>query len=271
MGALHMGHIQLVKQSKKENEFTYVSIFVNPSQFLPHEDLSKYPRQLLQDLDLLATHTPGVHAVFSPTIEEMYPGGSGNQSVWVDFEGADTGSAEGKIRPGHFRGVCTVVAKLLNLVRPTHAYFGQKDGMQCIVLNALIRDLCFPTTIRIVNTVRESDGLAMSSRNVYLTPTERARAIVLFHSLRTAQTAFVNEQFSTPTQMKQVVEAVLSKEPLASIQYISVASLLNGQEIEPQDSKLDFNHEYMLSIAVKVGNVRLIDNCILSKDKSRHI
>ena len=177
MGYLHAGHISLVEMARKENDITVVSIFVNPTQFGPNEDLSRYPRDLDRDLGML--QAAGVDWVFTPAGEEIYPSG---YSTYVDVRGV-TEPLEGAARPGHFQGVATVVAKLFNLVQPSRAYFGQKDAQQVAVIRQMVRDLNFPLDLVVGETLREKDGLAMSSRNVYLNPEERQAALVLYRSL----------------------------------------------------------------------------------------
>jgi pantoate--beta-alanine ligase len=251
MGALHDGHIALVRQAKAENDSVIVSIFVNPTQFNPNEDLSKYPRDIPRDLELL--RKAGVDLVFTPTPEQVYPKGF---QTWVNVEKVSQG-LEGERRPGHFRGVATVVAKLFNLSQPQKAYFGQKDAQQAAVIKCMTRDLNFPISIRICPTVRESDGLAMSSRNVYLTPEQRAAAAVIRRSLLAASLAYENGE-REPNNLRIVIRKTLETQPLAHADYVSIADVVTLQEIE---SKAD--NPILLSLVVQFGSTHLLDNMLL--------
>jgi pantoate--beta-alanine ligase len=250
MGYLHEGHLSLARRAREACASVVASIFVNPTQFGSNEDLSKYPRDLDHDLRLLSE--AGVDLVWAPTAEIMYPPGF---QTWVTVEEL-THSLEGAVRPGHFRGVTTVVAKLFNGVQPHRAYFGQKDAQQAAVIRRMTRDLDFPVEIIIYPTVREKDGLAMSSRNNYLSPEERQAATILFRALSAAQTAYRNGERQAET-LRRVVREKVTSEPLAQLQYVSCADFETLQELEEVSGKA------LLSMAVFVGRTRLIDNFIL--------
>lgn len=252
MGALHAGHLALVERARRENDHVAVSIFVNPTQFAPGGDLAKYPRNL--ERDLAALEPLGVELVFAPTASEMYPP---DFQTYVTVEQV-TAPLEGAHRPGHFRGVATVVAKLLHILEPDRAYFGQKDAQQTVVIRQMVRDLAFPLELVICDTVREADGLAMSSRNVYLSPEERRAAPVLFRALNAAC-----EQFRAGKTDADVLRAtmhqVLAREPLAHVEYVSAADPATLRELERIDRAA------LLSLAVRFGTTRLIDNLLLSR------
>lgn len=251
MGALHAGHLSLVEQARAENDAVLVTIFVNPTQFAPHEDLSKYPRDLPRDLAML--EAAGVDLVFTPTPQVMYP--PGFQTV-VDVTKVSQG-LEGEHRPGHFQGVATVVAKLFNLVQADRAYFGQKDAQQAAVIRTMARDLNFLLEVVVCPTVRESDGLAMSSRNVYLTPEQRRAAPVLYRALQAAGAAYADGE-RQPDTLQQCVLDVLTAEPQAQMEYVSVCDARTLQNITTMiDTPL------LVSMAVKIGSTRLIDNYLL--------
>jgi pantoate--beta-alanine ligase len=250
MGFLHAGHISLVQRALAECASVVVSIFVNPTQFDPSEDLEKYPRDLPRDLALL--EAAGVDLVWSPTAEGMYPPGF---QTWVEVNGLTKG-LEGEIRPGHFRGVATIVAKLFNAVRPDKAYFGQKDAQQAAVVRRMARYLDFPIEIVICPTLREADGLAMSSRNTYLNPDERKAATVLFRALETARSAYDSGERNAEALCVLVRETV-AKEPLARLQYVSCANYDTLEELESVSGKA------LLSMAAYLGKTRLIDNFVL--------
>lgn len=250
MGYLHEGHLSLVRRSRAENDFTVVSIFVNPTQFGPHEDYDRYPRDMERDLSLLEKER--VDIVFAPSVEEMYPSDFG---TWVNVTGI-TEKLEGASRPGHFRGVTTVVTKLFNIVEPTRAYFGQKDAQQALVIKKMVRDLNMNLEIVVAPTVREPDGLAMSSRNVYLNPEERQAATVLYRALCLARELYEQGERNAETlrrRMRELIEA----EPRARIDYVSIASLDNLEELDRIDRPA------LVSLAVFLGPARLIDNIIL--------
>jgi pantoate--beta-alanine ligase len=250
MGALHDGHLSLVRRAKAECKSVAVSIFVNPTQFGPQEDLSKYPRDLPGDLALLAD--AGVDLVWTPTPVDMYPP---DFQTWVQVDGL-TLPLEGAIRPGHFRGVTTVVAKLFNAFQAQKAYFGQKDAQQAAVIRRMALDLNFPTEVIICPTLREDDGLAMSSRNRYLDPDERQAATVLYRALTSAKTAYKQGERNADA-LQKVVTDMVSSEPLAQLQYISCADYDSLQEVQQITGKT------LLSMAAFVGKTRLIDNFIL--------
>ena len=250
MGFLHAGHISLVELAKNEGETVVVSIFVNPTQFGPNEDLSAYPRDIPGDLEKLKK--AGADIVWLPAPEVMYPAGF---NTWVNIEGVSE-PLEGAARPGHFRGVATVVAKLFNAVAPDHAYFGQKDAQQVAVIKQMTRDLDFPIQIVVGPTVREADGLAMSSRNRYLTPEERSAATVLYRALEEARTAFTKGERSGDV-LRALMRETVNAEPLAEQQYASCAHPETLQELG------EVTNGALLSLAVYVGTTRLIDNIVL--------
>jgi pantoate--beta-alanine ligase len=250
MGFLHAGHISLVEAARAECDHVIASIFVNPTQFGPNEDLAKYPRDLPHDLALL--ETAGVDLVWTPSEEDMYPPGF---QTWVQVD-ALTSRLEGETRPGHFRGVTTVVAKLFNAVLPDKSYFGQKDAQQAAVVRRMTRDLDFPVEIVICPTKREPDGLAMSSRNTYLNPDERRAATILFRALGAAKSLFDSGERSAENLRTRVLETVAS-EPLAKLQYVSCADYDSLEELETVRGKA------LISMAIFMGKTRLIDNFIL--------
>lgn len=251
MGFLHEGHLELVRHAKQSCTSVVVSIFVNPTQFGPNEDLDAYPRNLERDLALLE----GVSAdlVWLPTPEVMYPPGF---QTWVEATEV-TLPLEGGFRPGHFKGVTTVVAKLFNAVRPDKAYFGQKDAQQVAVLQQMTHDLSYPIELVVVPIVREPDGLALSSRNIYLDAVQRQAATVLSRSLRAAEKAYLDGERSADA-IRKVIQATLDAEPLANPQYVSCADRVTLQEINGE-----ITNGALLSMAVYVGKTRLIDNWIL--------
>jgi pantoate--beta-alanine ligase len=251
MGALHAGHIALVQQARAENEAVIATIFVNPTQFAQNEDLSKYPRDIPRDLEML--RQAGVDLVFTPSAEQIYPTGF---QTWIEVAQVSQG-LEGERRPGHFRGVATVVAKLFNLTQPRRAYFGQKDAQQAAVIKRMTRDLNMPISIRVCPTVREADGLAMSSRNVYLTPEQRTAAAVIKRSLIAASTAYDNGERNA-TSLRVVMSSVLQSEPLAGVDYISIADAVTLHEIESNS-----NDPILVSLVVKMSSTRLLDNMLL--------
>jgi pantoate--beta-alanine ligase len=251
MGYLHEGHLSLVRAARGECASVVVSIFVNPAQFGPKEDLSTYPRDLPRDLSLLQAE--GVDLVWMPTAEVMYPPG---YQTWVTVEQV-AGPLEGAMRPGHFRGVATVVAKLFNAVQPQKAYFGQKDAQQAAVIRRMALDLNFPLEIVICPIQREPDGLAMSSRNVYLEPSERLAARVLSRALQAAREAYEGGERDS-NRLRELMKNTINAEPLARLQYISCADPGTLQEIEGP-----LEHKALLSMAVYIGKTRLIDNLVL--------
>jgi pantoate--beta-alanine ligase len=252
MGYLHEGHLILARRAKAECDHVAVSIFVNPAQFGPKEDLARYPRDLPRDLELLRAE--GVDLVLVPEVEEIYPPG---YSTYVDVENV-TATLEGARRPGHFRGVATVVCKLFNIVQPQRAYFGQKDAQQTVVIRQMVRDLSMPVEIVVVPTVREADGLAMSSRNVYLDAAQRPAAAVLFRGLQQVAGEYERGERNA-NLLRTALEQTLAQEPLAQVEYVSIADLLTLQEIDGL-----ITHGALVSLAVRFGATRLIDNVILS-------
>ena len=250
MGYLHQGHLSLVKQARTDNTAVVVSIFVNPTQFGPAEDFESYPRNMERDLDLLQKEKTDI--VFVPSNEEMYPE---EFCSWVEVQKI-TESLEGGCRPGHFKGVTTVVAKLFNIVEPTRAYFGQKDAQQAIVIKKMIADLNMNLEIIAVPTVRENDGLAMSSRNTYLNPQERQAATILFQALTLAQ-QLRKEGEKNANRLRQEMVSLISKEPLAEIDYVSITDTRTLEEL------VKIEQPALVSLAVKIGRTRLIDNIVL--------
>lgn len=247
MGCLHEGHLALVRQARRENSVVIASIYVNPSQFGPQEDFGVYPRDLDRDLELLRQE--GTDIVFAPPDDEMYPTVF---SSWVDVEKV-TERLEGASRPGHFRGVATIVTKLFNIVRPTTAYFGQKDAQQVAVIRRMAADLNMDLEIVTVPTVRESDGLAMSSRNIHLSAKERQAATILFKALALAQRlARSGEQDAE--KIRDQMAALVQGEPLAHLDYVSIADAENLEELSLLDRPA------VASLAVRIGKTRLIDN-----------
>jgi pantoate--beta-alanine ligase len=250
MGYLHAGHLSLVRRAHQECASVVVSIYVNPTQFGPQEDFTKYPRDLKRDLDLLRAEK--VDLVWTPGDEVMYPDG---YQTWVTVEHV-TQPLEGAIRQGHFRGVTTVVTKLFNACQPQKAYFGQKDAQQAAVIRRMTKDLDFPIEIVVCPIVREPDGLAMSSRNVYLDPNERKAAAVLSRGLFKASEAF-NAGEHEAASLRKVVLDILATEPLAKVQYVSCADPDNLQELEGKVER------GLISLAVFFGKTRLIDNVVV--------
>jgi pantoate--beta-alanine ligase len=250
MGALHEGHLSLVRAAQAACDFTVVSIYVNPSQFGPNEDLAKYPRTLENDITLLAGC--GTNVVFAPANDEVYRPG---HDTWVEV-GAVAKPLEGLCRPGHFRGVATIVLKLLNMVQPDAAYFGQKDYQQALVIRRMAADLDLPTAIRVCPIVREADGLAMSSRNRYLSLTARQRAIVLSKSLQRANELVASGERSAQIIMTQMRHILKTAED-AQIDYLV---LVDADTLEPVETVAG---RTLAALAVKVENTRLIDNCLL--------
>ena len=250
MGYFHEGHLFLVRRARAKNPLVAVSIFVNPTQFGPQEDFSSYPRDPQRDLDLLEKEQ--VDIVFMPPVAEMYPP-QFNSRVEVTKA---TERLEGASRPGHFRGVTTVCAKLFNIVQPTRVYFGQKDAQQAIVIKKMVLDLNMNLEIVTLPTVREPDGLAMSSRNTYLNPQERQAALVLYQALTLAQQLWSQGEKNAQTIRQQMTE-VIQKQPLAKIDYVSIA---NAETLDELDT---VKPPALVSLAVKIGKTRLIDNVVI--------
>jgi pantoate--beta-alanine ligase len=254
MGALHRGHLELIRAARADADAVLVSIFVNPLQFGAHEDLARYPRDLQRDLDLLAA--ADVDVVFTPTPEIMYPPGF-DTLVTVDTVAQ---GLEGQARPGHFQGVATVVAKLFNLTQPTISYFGQKDAQQVVVIRRMARDLNFDLEIAVIPTVREPDGLALSSRNVYLDAAQRRAAACLYRGLQAAAQRYAGGE-RDPEALRASVRAEIEAEPLAQLEYVAVndpRTLIGLHTIDDQP--------VLLSLAVRFGATRLLDNCLLPID-----
>jgi pantoate--beta-alanine ligase len=256
MGYLHDGHLSLARLARESCESVVASIFVNPTQFAPTEDLSSYPRDLERDLELLEAE--GCDLVLAPaTNDEFYPAG---YDTWVDVGGI-TRQLEGKSRPTHFRGVATVVAKLFNLVQPQRAFFGQKDAQQALVIRRMIRDLNYNIELVLGPTIREDDGLAMSSRNAYLTPEQRAAAPVLRRCLDHVEKLYADGERKAD-RLREAMQIFLDAEPLALPDYMSVADLDSLEELETITGKA------LVSLAVRFGSTRLIDNTILPQGQS---
>jgi len=250
MGFLHEGHLSLVRQAGVENPSVVVSIFVNPTQFGPHEDFKSYPRDTKRDLALLEKE--GTDVVFIPPVAEMYPE---QFDSWVEV-GKVTERLEGACRPSHFRGVTTVCAKLFDIVQPTKAYFGQKDAQQAVVIKTMVVDLDMNLEVVTLPTVREPDGLAMSSRNTYLNPEERKAALVLSQALNLAQQLYTRGERDAERLRREMI-ALIQKQPLAEIDYVSVAHAETLDELDRAEPPA------VVSLAVKIGKTRLIDNIVL--------
>ena len=250
MGYLHAGHLSLIEAAVKENDLVVVSIFVNPKQFGPREDFAEYPRDLERDLDLISQ--AGGEIVFIPETAEIYPE---NFQSYVEVREI-TANLCGAKRPGHFLGVATVVNKLFNIIKPDKAYFGQKDAQQCQVIKRMVLDLNMDVEIIICPIVREADGLALSSRNVYLNQEERKQATVLSQALFKAQ-ELIRDGERDSTTIKNIMEKMITQKPLAKIDYISIVDETTLQDVQ------HLNQNILIALAVKFGNTRLIDNIIL--------
>lgn len=255
MGSLHEGHLALVRRARAENDLVAVSIFANPIQFNSSDDFDRYPRDLERDLQLLAAE--GVDLVLAPPVTEIYPPGF---ATYVDV-GVVTEPLEGSARPGHFRGVATVVSKLFHIFQPDRAYFGQKDAQQVMVIKKMVTDLDFPLSIVVVPTVRDQDGLALSSRNARLTAGERDAASAIPDALRAAIRLYEEGERSAAVIRAAVLER-LSHEPLLQPEYVSLADTQTLRELDVLDRPA------LLSLAVGVGQVRLIDNVMLGEPES---
>jgi pantoate--beta-alanine ligase len=254
MGALHIGHISLIEAAARQSDFVVVSIFVNPTQFGPGEDFEKYPRPLDADLEICKKH--GVDAVFTPTPGEMYPG---KKLTWVNVEKL-TEPLCGQSRPGHFRGVTTVCAKLFNIVMPDIAFFGQKDAQQAIVIKRMVADLNMPLEIVVCPTIREPDGLAISSRNQYLTEQQKKDASLIYKSLQKCREMIE----SGVTDTKQIIEQmrrILNQIPSAKVEYVSIVDAETLENINKVAGKV------LAAVAVRIGDTRLIDNILLDVSK----
>lgn len=250
MGYFHEGHLSLVRQARKENPSVVVSIFVNPTQFGPSENFRDYPRDLRRDLELLEGEK--VDVVFVPSEGKMYPSGF---SSWIDVERI-TQRLEGASRPGHFRGVTTICAKLFNIIQPSRAYFGQKDAQQAVVIKKMVSDLNMNLEIIVAPTMRENDGLAMSSRNIYLNAEERQAAIVLFKALSLVRELWQSGEKDTD-KIRHQMTSLIQKEPLAKIDYVSIA------DAETLDELDKVKPPALVSLALKIGRTSLIDNVVV--------
>jgi len=257
MGALHEGHLSLVREARRMCDVVVVSVFVNPTQFGPGEDFEHYPRDLTKDTALLTDYN--VDYVFAPTVEEIYPKGF---STYVNVEGLSE-QLEGASRPGHFRGVATVVTILFNTVRPDFAFFGQKDAQQALVIRRLVKDLAFDTEIVVLPIVREDSGLAISSRNLYLTPDEQNSATVIHKALKQAKKAF-KEGERNANRLIDLIRTTVEAEPRARLDYVTVADAETLEKIDKLDDR-----PTLIALAAYVGKTRLIDNTILNKVKKK--
>ncbi|MBU0533972.1 MAG: pantoate--beta-alanine ligase [Candidatus Omnitrophica bacterium] len=250
MGSLHEGHISLIKKARKENEIVVLSIFVNPTQFGPKEDYKKYPRNFSRDKAI--AKKAGVDIVFAPSAENMYPEGV---STCVEETNLSK-ILEGAIRPGHFKGVTTVVLKLFNIVQPDISYFGQKDYQQAVIIKKMVKDLNLDTNIKVLPTVREKDSLALSSRNIYLNQEERKSATILCHSLTSAKKLIENGLTNTE-EVKKKIRTMIKKEKISGIDYIEIRELETLQPVKKITGKV------VILLAVRIGKVRLLDNMII--------
>ncbi|GCE13398.1 pantoate--beta-alanine ligase [Tengunoibacter tsumagoiensis] len=251
MGFLHEGHLSLFQKARSAHTILVASIFVNPTQFGPHEDLARYPRNLARDLQLL--EAVGVDVVFTPSASEMYPEAF---MTFVEPGGVLANQGEGAARPGHFRGVATVVLKLFSLIQPHSAYFGQKDAQQVAVIQRMVKDLNLPVTIQVGSTIRENDGLAMSSRNSYLTPPQRHAATILYQALQAGRKLFESDPTTDTRLVLQAMQTVIAQEPLARLEYIELRHAETFLSLERLQAPA------LLLLAVSIGATRLIDNFI---------
>ena len=250
MGALHDGHLSLVRAARASCDVVVASIFVNPTQFGPTEDLAKYPRSFERDRDLLEQE--GVDVIFAPSVEEMYPAGA---VTWVTVEGLSE-KLDGRSRPGHFRGVTTIVSKLFHIVEPDAAFFGQKDAAQVAIIRRMVRDLNLPVEIVVCPIVREPDGLAMSSRNAYLNPEQRKKALVLHRSLMRVQEAIRSGEKQS-RKLIEVGRTEFANEPSLRLDYFDIV------DSETLDSVENVSRGSLVAVAAYVGSTRLIDNLLL--------
>jgi pantoate--beta-alanine ligase len=255
MGYLHAGHLRLAAEARAGNDLVIMSLYVNPAQFGPAEDLDRYPRDIDRDRSLAAE--AGVDILFAPDGRAMYPRGTAGQGVWVD-PGPLAEHLEGASRPGHFRGVATVVAKLLHMCEPDRAYFGQKDAQQATVARRMVEDVAFPVTICVIPTVREADGLALSSRNVYLSPQARAQAASLFRALMLAR-SLVESGERSPRRIEDAMCGLIREAaPLARLDYVRVADV---ETMRPLDEAIE--RDVVVALAAWFGTTRLIDNLMV--------
>jgi pantoate--beta-alanine ligase len=257
MGALHEGHLSLVREARRMCDIVVVSVFVNPAQFGPGEDFERYPRDLTKDTALLTDYN--VDYIFAPPVDEIYPKGF---STYVNVEGLSE-QLEGASRPGHFRGVATVVTILLNTVRPDFAFFGQKDAQQALVIRRLVKDLAFDTEIVILPIVREDSGLAISSRNLYLTPDEQNSATVIHRALGQAKKAYKEGERSAG-KLAEIIRTTVESEPRARLDYVTVSDAETLERIDKIDER-----PTLIAVAAYIGKTRLIDNTILNKVKKK--
>ncbi len=257
MGALHEGHLSLVREARQMCDIVVVSVFVNPTQFGPGEDYDRYPRDLTKDTALLTDYN--VDYIFAPPAEEIYPRG---YSTYVTVDGLSD-QLEGASRPGHFRGVATIVTMLLNIVRPDFAFFGQKDAQQALIIKRLVRDLAFDTEILILPTVREDSGLAISSRNAFLSASEREAALVIRRALVKARDAYKEGERSA-NKLNELVRTTIDAEPRARLDYVSITDAETLQKLD----KLD-EHPVLIAAAAFIGRTRLIDNIVLNSSANR--
>jgi len=250
MGALHAGHLSLIRKARKENDCVVVSIFVNPLQFGPKEDYKRYPRDINRDIQLCLQNK--VDVIFYPDVATMYPKGF---CTYIEVEGLSDVLC-GRFRPGHFRGVTTVVAKLFHIVQPDYAYFGQKDAQQALIIERMVKDLNFSLQVKVLPTIREPDGLAMSSRNTYLNPKERIAARVLSEALKKARFLYQNG-VTESGKIKSAMLKIIQKENLARPQYIEIVDQVNLQPVK----KVQKGN--LVALAVWIGKTRLIDNTVI--------
>jgi len=258
MGALHEGHLSLVREARRMCDVVVVSVFVNPTQFGPGEDFEHYPRDLTKDTALLTDYN--VDYIFAPPADEIYPRGFG---TYVTVEGLSE-QLEGMARPGHFRGVATIVSILLNVIRPDFAFFGQKDGQQALIIKRLVRDLAFDTEIIILPTVREDSGLAMSSRNLYLSAEEQQAAPVIHRALAKAKESF-KEGERNGNRLVEMIRTTIEAEPRARIDYVNVSDAETLEKIEKLDDR-----PILIAVAVYFGKTRLIDNTVLNSSRKKN-
>jgi len=259
MGALHEGHLSLVREARRMCDVVVVSVFVNPTQFGPGEDYERYPRDLTKDTALLTDYN--VDYIFAPAVEEIYPKGF---STYVTVEGLSE-QLEGGSRPGHFRGVTTVVTILMNTIRPDFAFFGQKDAQQALIIKRLVKDLAFDTEIVVLPTVREDSGLAISSRNLYLTTDEQKSAAVIHQALMRAKTAYKEGERSAG-RLETLVRSTIEIEPRARVDYVSVTDAETLERVDKLDER-----PILIAVAAYIGKTRLIDNTILNKVKKSEL
>lgn len=258
MGALHEGHLSLVREARNMCDVVVVSVFVNPTQFGPSEDFNRYPRDLTSDTCKLADYN--IDYIFAPPVEEIYPKGFAS---YVSVEGLSDGM-EGAARPGHFRGVATVLTVLFNSVRPDFAFFGQKDAQQTLVIKRLVRDLAFDIEVVVLPTVREASGLALSSRNAYLADDEKRAATIIYRALAQAREVYLEGERNTK-RLAETVRAQVASEPLARLEYVSV---VDADTMEKFD-RIPEDRSVLIALAAQVGKTRLIDNIVLQPARQK--